>query len=155
MDMKSPFVLPAAKHGEPAVPDEWRLYLLDTRVQTFSNWPFTEGCACTPEMMAAAGFIHRPSGNSPDVAQCFFCLKELEGWEPEDDPMKEHKKHSSACLFIAQKKKAEEMTLMEFLKLDRERMNIKMQKVKSQHIERFQRSAQKVREVLEKLSKDE
>ncbi|KAM8953251.1 astacin-like metalloendopeptidase [Pelodytes ibericus] len=29
----------------------------------------------------------RPSGNSPDVAKCFFCLKELEGWEPEDDPI--------------------------------------------------------------------
>lgn len=36
--------------------------------------------------MARAGFIHTPSGNSPDIAMCFFCLKELEGWEPEDDP---------------------------------------------------------------------
>lgn len=36
--------------------------------------------------MAKAGFIHTPSDNSPDIAMCFFCLKELEGWEPEDDP---------------------------------------------------------------------
>lgn len=36
--------------------------------------------------MATAGFIHTPSENSPDTAICFFCLKELEGWEPEDDP---------------------------------------------------------------------
>lgn len=37
--------------------------------------------------MAKAGFIHCPADNAPDVAQCFFCFKELEGWEPDDDPM--------------------------------------------------------------------
>lgn len=36
--------------------------------------------------MARAGFVHTPSDNSPDIAMCFFCLKELEGWEPDDDP---------------------------------------------------------------------
>lgn len=107
-----------------ALPAAWRLYLVPTRVATFRNWPFTEGCACTPDrvspgaaggrgaaagsgsccppphpppfllfsfspcpQMAAAGFVHCPSENGPDVAQCFFCLKELEGWEPDDDPL--------------------------------------------------------------------
>ncbi|EPY86773.1 hypothetical protein CB1_000299010 [Camelus ferus] len=37
--------------------------------------------------MAAAGFIHCPTENEPDLAQCFFCFKELEGWEPDDDPI--------------------------------------------------------------------
>lgn len=37
--------------------------------------------------MAKAGFIHTPSKTSPDVAMCFFCLKELEGWQPEDNPV--------------------------------------------------------------------
>ncbi|XP_066442865.1 baculoviral IAP repeat-containing protein 5 [Eleutherodactylus coqui] len=149
----SPLVLPAA--GETPLPEEWRLYLHDTRVRTFSNWPFTEGCACTPERMAAAGFIHCPTGNSPDVAQCFFCLKELEGWEPDDDPMEEHKKHSSSCLFITLKKKAEELTLGEFLKLDKEREKIKMHKLMNQHIDLFQTKAQTVRGSLEKLDKDD
>lgn len=36
--------------------------------------------------MAKAGFVHCPSENEPDVACCFFCLLELEGWEPDDDP---------------------------------------------------------------------
>lgn len=36
--------------------------------------------------MAMAGFVHCPSENEPDVACCFFCLLELEGWEPDDDP---------------------------------------------------------------------
>lgn len=42
---------------------------------------------CPPLQMAAAGFIHCPTENEPDLAQCFFCFKELEGWEPDDDPM--------------------------------------------------------------------
>ncbi|XP_020921877.1 baculoviral IAP repeat-containing protein 5 isoform X1 [Sus scrofa] len=71
----------------PSLPPAWQLYLKDHRISTFKNWPFLEGCACTPERMAAAGFIHCPTENEPDLAQCFFCFKELEGWEPDDDPM--------------------------------------------------------------------
>lgn len=41
----------------------------------------------SPLQMAEAGFIHCPTENEPDLAQCFFCFKELEGWEPDDDPM--------------------------------------------------------------------
>ncbi|KAM9296767.1 baculoviral IAP repeat-containing protein 5 [Gastrophryne carolinensis] len=149
------FVLPPPAAGEPEIPDEWRLYLLDTRIRTFSNWPFTEGCACTPEKMAEAGFIHCPGGNSPDVAQCFFCLKELEGWEPDDDPMEEHKKHSSACLFLTLKKRAEELTLSEFLKLDKERVKIRIQKHMNQRLDKFQEEAKRVRENLLKLDQDE
>ncbi|XP_053309187.1 baculoviral IAP repeat-containing protein 5 [Spea bombifrons] len=151
----SPLVLPPLRDGDPQLPDEWRLYRLETRISTFSNWPFTEGCACTPEQMAEAGFIHCPTGNSPDVAQCFFCLKELEGWEPEDDPMEEHRKHSPGCLFISLKKKPEALTLSEFLKLDKERVKIKMQKKMSLHIEMFQAKANTVRSSLEKLDGDE
>ena len=38
------------------------------------------------KQMAAAGFYHDPSNLSPDSVRCFVCQKELEGWEPEDDP---------------------------------------------------------------------
>ncbi|XP_018428832.1 PREDICTED: baculoviral IAP repeat-containing protein 5.2-like [Nanorana parkeri] len=48
----SPLVLPNPAPGEPELPDQWRLYQLDTRVRTFSNWPFTEDCACTPEKVS-------------------------------------------------------------------------------------------------------
>ncbi|NXX80612.1 BIRC5 protein, partial [Urocolius indicus] len=108
--------------GEAALPEEWRLYLLPVRTATFRSWPFTEGCACTPERMAAAGFVHCPSENSPDVAQCFFCFKELEGWEPDDDPLLEHKKHSAGCAFLSLQKDPTDLTLQEFLKLDKKRM---------------------------------
>ena len=115
--------------GAPSLPETWKPFLKDHRLATFKNWPFLEGCACTPEQvrlrglagpapdlrprppagssvgsrgpgrappgsepcsplqMAAAGFVHCPTENEPDLAQCFLCFKELEGWEPDDDPM--------------------------------------------------------------------
>uniref|UniRef100_A0A8C3SW91 Uncharacterized protein n=1 Tax=Chelydra serpentina TaxID=8475 RepID=A0A8C3SW91_CHESE len=42
------------------LPAEWQLYLSETRLATYRSCPFTEGCACTPERMAEAGFIHCP-----------------------------------------------------------------------------------------------
>uniref|UniRef100_A0A8C1FZX9 Baculoviral IAP repeat containing 5a n=1 Tax=Cyprinus carpio TaxID=7962 RepID=A0A8C1FZX9_CYPCA len=101
--------------------DQTKMYFYENRLQTFVGWPFEEGCICTPENMAKAGFIHTPSDNSPDIAQCFFCLKELEGWEPEDDPEKEHKTHSPTCDFILLKKTVDSLTVEEFLKLQKER----------------------------------
>ncbi|XP_028991300.1 baculoviral IAP repeat-containing protein 5a [Betta splendens] len=103
------------------IEEETKMYFYENRLKTFEGWPFTEDCKCTPETMARAGFIHTPSENSPDIAKCFFCLKELEGWEPHDDPQEEHKSHSPSCHFIALKKKVEELTVEEFLKLQKER----------------------------------
>ncbi|XP_056677056.1 baculoviral IAP repeat-containing protein 5-like [Monodelphis domestica] len=105
-------------------------------ISTFQNWPFMEDCTCTPEKMAEAGFIHCPSENEPDLAQYFFCSKELEGWEPE--VMLEHKKHSSICDFIGIKKKIEYLALNEFLKLEKERAKNKIEKESSQKIISFE-----------------
>ncbi|KAH0629391.1 hypothetical protein JD844_011442 [Phrynosoma platyrhinos] len=71
--------------------------------------------------MAEAGFIHCPTENAPDVAQCFICFKELEGWEPEDDPMEEHRKHSPKCAFLALQKDIADLTVQEFIRLSKER----------------------------------
>ncbi|XP_026172172.1 baculoviral IAP repeat-containing protein 5a [Mastacembelus armatus] len=106
---------------DPYSDERTKMYFYENRLKTFEGWPFNEDCDCTPENMAKAGFIHTPSENSPDIAMCFFCLKELEGWEPEDDPEKEHKSHSPSCQFINLKKKVEELTVEEFLKLQKER----------------------------------
>ncbi|XP_068009756.1 baculoviral IAP repeat-containing protein 5 [Melanerpes formicivorus] len=133
------------------VPEEWRLYFLSTRIATFCNWPFTEGCVCTPERMAAAGFIHCPSENSPDVAQCFFCFKELEGWEPDDDPIEEHKKHSAGCAFLSLQKDASSLTLQEFLRLDKERMRNLIRKSISQKVSSVEDAAASVRRRIKNL----
>lgn len=43
--------------------------------------------ACHFTQMAKAGFYHTPTEASPDLVQCYCCHKELDGWEPSDDPM--------------------------------------------------------------------
>ncbi|XP_069706483.1 baculoviral IAP repeat-containing protein 5-like [Phaenicophaeus curvirostris] len=134
-----------------AMPEQWRFYLAPTRAATFRNWPFTEGCACTPERMAAAGFVHCPSENGPDVAQCFFCFKELEGWEPDDDPLEEHKKHSAGCAFLSLQKVPADLTLQEFLKLDKERMKNAIKKIISQKVSDVEDVAKSVRREIENL----
>ncbi|XP_072713226.1 baculoviral IAP repeat-containing protein 5 isoform X2 [Ciconia boyciana] len=45
--------------GTEALPEEWRLYLVPARAATFRNWPFTEGCACTPERGGTQKTLHR------------------------------------------------------------------------------------------------
>lgn len=41
-----------------------------------------------------------PSQDAPDSVRCFTCNKFLDGWEPNDDPLEEHKKHSKDCKFV-------------------------------------------------------
>ncbi|KAJ8017057.1 hypothetical protein DPEC_G00013820 [Dallia pectoralis] len=122
------------------------MYSFEKRLQSFADWPFREECQCTPEMerklleasvleraqegsqMAKAGFVHCPSENEPDVACCFFCLRELEGWEPEDNPWSEHIKRSPNCGFLSMKKDFCELTVAEFYHLEQERMRIYISK---------------------------
>ncbi|XP_064181163.1 baculoviral IAP repeat-containing protein 5-like [Anguilla rostrata] len=119
-----------------------KMYFYENRLKTYMGWPFEEGCACTPENMARAGFIHTPAENCPDVAQCFFCYKELEGWEPEDDPEKEHKAHSPSCNFISLKKDVMELSVEEFLKLQKDRQKFLIKKKCGQVIDKFEQAAQ-------------
>ncbi|NXR80771.1 BIR51 protein, partial [Pycnonotus jocosus] len=89
------------------------MYEYETRLKTFTKWPFQENCKCTPENMAKAGFIHCPTANEPDVAKCFFCLLELTGWEPNDDPWEEHTKRHT-CDFLSLPKHFDELTMEEY-----------------------------------------
>ncbi|XP_061643451.1 baculoviral IAP repeat-containing protein 5b isoform X1 [Phyllopteryx taeniolatus] len=106
-----------------------KMYSGDLREQSFANWPFREDCKCTPEKMASAGFVHCPSENEPDVVSCFFCLIELEGWEPDDDPWHEHINRSPTCEFLHLKKDVTELTVAEFFHIERERLKIFVRKV--------------------------
>ncbi|XP_044887737.1 baculoviral IAP repeat-containing protein 5.1-like isoform X1 [Mauremys mutica] len=72
--------------------------------------------------MARAGFIHCPSANEPDVAKCFFCLIELEGWEPNDDPQVEHSKRPSNCGFLSLAKNFDDLTMEEYYMLEMDRL---------------------------------
>ncbi|XP_034065444.1 baculoviral IAP repeat-containing protein 5b [Gymnodraco acuticeps] len=105
-----------------------KMHSYESREQSYVDWPFREDCYCTPEKMAKAGFVHCPSENEPDVACCFFCLIELEGWEPDDDPMSEHLKRSPNCGFLTSKKDFTEMTAADFYHMERERLKVYLKK---------------------------
>lgn len=61
--------------------------------------------------MAEAGF-YMPDVKQYDLAVCFVCNKELDGWEESDDPWKEHKKHSSNCCLSRKGWKYSELTVI-------------------------------------------
>ncbi|KAM0250354.1 hypothetical protein ACHAQJ_008661 [Trichoderma viride] len=58
------------------------------------NWPHKQISATS---LARAGFVFRPSPDSPDNTVCFLCEKGLDGWEAGDDPIYEHVKHAPHC----------------------------------------------------------
>ncbi|XP_077595702.1 baculoviral IAP repeat-containing protein 5a [Stigmatopora nigra] len=135
--------------------DVFKMFFYENRLKTFEGWPFDEDCACTPQNMAKAGFIHAPSDNSPDVAICFSCHKELEGWEPDDDPIKEHQSHSSSCYFINLKKDVEDMTVDEFLKLLKVKEDFILNKNLNDTINKFKEAAKVKRDEIVKSAMGE
>ncbi|XP_053156665.1 baculoviral IAP repeat-containing protein 5 isoform X1 [Hemicordylus capensis] len=126
-------------------------YLKEHRLATFAQWPFVSDCSCTPDRMAEAGFIHCPNENAPDVVQCLFCWKELEGWEPDDDPMEEHRCHSPNCPFLALQKDVCDLTVREFLKLSEERLKGLVKKEIDKKVAAVEKNASIVRAEIERL----
>ena len=71
--------------------------------------------------MAEAGFYHVGRPGEPDLARCYWCRRELDGWESTDDPWSEHERRP--CPFIALGKKASQLTKEDFIKLEVERQS--------------------------------
>uniref|UniRef100_A0A3Q4N634 Baculoviral IAP repeat containing 5a n=1 Tax=Neolamprologus brichardi TaxID=32507 RepID=A0A3Q4N634_NEOBR len=120
---------------DPYNEENIKMYFFENRIKTYEGWPFDEDCKCTPENMAKAGFIHTPSENSPDIAMCFFCLKELE------EHTSHYWSHSPACHFIALKKKVEELTVEEFYRLQKERHKFINNKSCNEAVTKFEEAA--------------
>ena len=89
------------------------------RLKTFKDWPFRDNCNCTPEAMAEAGFVFIGTSKEPDLVACFYCQRELDGWEPQDIPMDEHKRRE--CPFVNMNKKPKDLSVEDWFILDRER----------------------------------
>jgi baculoviral IAP repeat-containing protein 5 len=68
--------------------------------------------------MAQAGWYSCGGTAEPDLAQCFVCGKQLDGWEGDDDPWMEHRKHKADCPFVKLGKKEEDLTLFELIKIN-------------------------------------
>ncbi|KZP28131.1 hypothetical protein FIBSPDRAFT_1039808 [Athelia psychrophila] len=81
------------------------------RLGTFTHWPHdaTKGHGASSKKMAQAGFVFTPQvadeDDDDDTAACFYCGCTLSGWEPDDDPTKEHEKRAfktdTPCAFFA------------------------------------------------------
>lgn len=82
------------------------------RLASFVTWPFDDTKACNKAKMAEAGFFWCGSKTDPDTAACFACGKQLDGWEEQDDPWKEHINHAPQCVFVKLHKAEENMTVI-------------------------------------------
>jgi hypothetical protein len=58
------------------------------------------GWRCKISKMVDAGWTCDLSPETEDGATCFYCNLSLDGWEPKDDPMDEHKRRTPDCQFF-------------------------------------------------------
>jgi len=63
------------------------------RRKTFEGL-WRDECPVSPETLVQAGFYYCGPG---DTVQCAWCYNKLMGWEEDDDPLTEHKRHFPAC----------------------------------------------------------
>lgn len=85
-------------------------FLVEERIKTFKNWPFSDKNKCNVRNMAEAGFYSVATcKDDADAAKCFLCGKELDGWEASDDPWAEHKSHAAKCAFVQIGKKEDDL----------------------------------------------
>jgi Inhibitor of Apoptosis domain len=82
-----------------------KYHILDRRTKSFSvpvkvssktklRWPHTLPDA---EALAFAGFYYQPYEGAEDNVSCFLCGKNMGGWEPEDNPLKDHLRGNKGC----------------------------------------------------------
>ncbi|MCJ1388863.1 hypothetical protein MMC18_001713 [Xylographa bjoerkii] len=74
--------------------------------------------------LAMAGFFYAPTISCSDNAICFICEKGLDGWEEEDNPVKEHLNYSPECGWAINM--AIEQELEEGIREDEDPMSTKM-----------------------------
>jgi len=128
----------------------------ENRLKSFSkDWPFDDKCVCTAEKMASAGFYHCPTPQAPDNVRCYSCLIELDSWDSNDDPWKEHYNHSIGknreCEFMRFGKPQMELTVGEFLETVKGRHMKLIKNITDQNLEEFDKMTEQVREELLKI----
>ncbi|CAD0107937.1 unnamed protein product [Aureobasidium uvarum] len=78
--------------------------LVEARTATFGDvWPHEHKKGWKPKVkqMVEAGWAYDPSPADEDGATCFYCNMSLDGWEPKDSPLEEHRRREPNCLFFA------------------------------------------------------
>jgi len=122
------------------------------RLATFEkyNWPHGDDETCTAEKMADAGFYMVENEEEEDLARCFYCRRELSGWEPQDDPWQEHKR--KPCPFIKLGKTARNLTVKDQIELEAERTRIIVMKRQEVAEAEYRLQAEKVKLEIIKLA---
>ncbi|KAI9811510.1 MAG: hypothetical protein M1832_000885 [Thelocarpon impressellum] len=75
----------------------------EARRATFAGlWPHDgkKGWVCKTEKMVEAGWYYCPTADSDDFVSCPYCSLCLDGWEPKDKPLDEHRSRSPGCPFF-------------------------------------------------------
>ncbi|KAL1424602.1 hypothetical protein MTO96_020006 [Rhipicephalus appendiculatus] len=125
--------------------------LVENRLASFERWPFIGGdCLCTPENMSKAGFYHCPTDEEPDLARCYVCFMELSCWEQGDNPFNEHLR-STHCAFVRMDKKAGDLTVREFLDLEKARAKNRAHKFAELHMATLHDTMRKVNHEMDKV----
>ena len=79
--------------------------------------------------------------------------QELDGWEPEDDPWKEHAKHARGnCAFVNLGKKPAELTVEDVLSLEADRARCLVQMMHQKWAELFEERMQETRREIDALA---
>ncbi|XP_017475957.1 PREDICTED: baculoviral IAP repeat-containing protein 5 [Rhagoletis zephyria] len=120
------------------------------RVESFKKWPFDDSSACSIKKMAEAGFYWSGNEREPDTVTCYVCNKTLDGWEPTDDPWKEHAKHAPQCNFVKYGRKEAELTVDEFIKLFSVAVKGRMEQNLNKVMDQFRKWAENEKEKLGK-----
>ena len=92
-----------------------------------------------------------------DAVQCWACSIVLDGWEPDDDPIKEHKKHSPHCpifdLSDRNNPTAEEIFYIKVIRFRNDVLKNYIPYTLSKHQERLQCATKEVLESKEALKR--
>ncbi|KAI0021232.1 hypothetical protein F4780DRAFT_293780 [Xylariomycetidae sp. FL0641] len=78
----------------PAQPAARRTSNAKGRASKAPAWPHKK---LHPEHFARAGFYFAPTSEHPDNTVCFLCLKNVDGWEENDNPFEQHLRLSPHC----------------------------------------------------------
>ena len=70
--------------------------------------------------MAEAGFYYCGTDSDLDLVRCYYCRRELSGWEETDVPWEEHARRQG-CPYMKLNKKPEQLTFDDQVKLEKEK----------------------------------
>ena len=93
------------RHGDPGRTEEDPTSdaMVSARKDTFADlWPLDVAAGYpSVEQLAAAGWFYDPANDMPDGVTCPYCHLSLDAWDAGDDPMEEHRRRASDCLFFS------------------------------------------------------